>query len=199
MRFRGLVCVVALLAVAGCAAPSVAPRPAQQQAAAAYLRDWNAVGIRIADEMERYALLPNRRTGAPADPQYRAFHIHVTSPGSAFLAAVRDSLETEILDRGGQVARLPAGATVINLEAHVVRWGADVEPGFDVLRPTTYSAEVQWQASIVTRDRVVLRTRAPIFVRGGDLALYRGDATIAALPSPGPDERLAVRTLRFTR
>lgn len=199
MRLRGLVVGIAVFALAGCAAPGIAQRPAQEQGAAAYLRDWNAVGVRIADEMERYALLANRTTNAPADPQYRAFHIHVTSPGSAFLAAVRDSLETEILDRGGQVARLPSGATVINLEAHVVRWGADVEPGFDLLRPVNYSAEVQWQASIMTRDRVVLRTRAPIFVRGGDLALYRGDATVAALPSPGPDQRPSVRTLRFTR
>jgi hypothetical protein len=199
MRLSALVLVCGALALGACTAPSVAPRPSQEQGAAAFLRDWNQVGIRIADEMERYALLRNRRTGAAADPQYRAFHIHLTSPGSAFLVAVRDSLETEIIDRGGQVARLPAGATVINLDTHVVRWGSDIQPGFDPLRPTQYSAEVQWQASVMTRDRLVLRTRAPIFVRGGDLALYRGDVTIAALPSPGPDQRPPVRTIRFTR
>lgn len=199
MRRFGCLLVLAAGLLSGCAAPAVAPRPAQEQGAAAYLRDWNAVGIRIADEMERYALLPNRRTGVPADPQYGPFYIHVTAPGSPFLTAVRDSLETEILDRGGHVARLPAGATVINLEAHVVRWGADTDTGIDPLANTHYRAEVQWQASIVTRDRLVLRTRAPIFVRGSDLALYRGDATIAALPTPGPDQRPAVRTLRYSR
>ncbi|MCX7685225.1 MAG: hypothetical protein N2Z67_08155 [Acetobacteraceae bacterium] len=57
--------------------------------------------------MDRYAVLPNSRRGALADPHYRAFHIPLTSAGQAFLATVLDSLQTGTLDLGGQVARLP--------------------------------------------------------------------------------------------
>jgi hypothetical protein len=56
--------------------------------------------------------------------------VRAQAPDSAFVRAVADQLESEILRRGGTVARTPNGATVVNLDVDFVQWSPrDKPPG----------------------------------------------------------------------
>jgi hypothetical protein len=58
------------------------------------------------------------------------FFVRAQAPDTAFVRYVADELESEILRRGGTVARTPNGATVVNLDVDFVQWSPrDKPPG----------------------------------------------------------------------
>lgn len=104
---------------------------------------WNDIAHRIAVELTALGLAPtlpsldaaqlppapSGRSVLPAWPP-RPVYVRVQAPDSAFVRQVADTLENDILRRGGIVARTPAGATVVNLDVDFVRWGPrDKPPG----------------------------------------------------------------------
>jgi hypothetical protein len=114
-----LVLAPALVAVlaAGCSAPAVAPKPPTFQQSGTHISDWNRVAARIADGLQRsgYLAVP----GSPAN----TFHVRAMMADSTFLQGVRQSLEGEIMRRGGMVERSAGRAIVVNLDVDIVRWG----------------------------------------------------------------------------
>lgn len=115
----------------GCNQPAVTLKAPASQASENTVRDWNAVAHRIESDMALLGLLPDYRQPEPADTSApRAVFVRVQSPDSAFVRAVARELEGDILWMGGRVARTPVGATVVNLDVNVVRWGPrDKPPG----------------------------------------------------------------------
>ena len=124
MRLRSAFVLATVVSLAACADPLVAPQTIASQPAATSMHSWNEVARSMVGAMERQGLLPDPNNPANSTPPERPFFLHVTVPGSAFLAFVKDSLETEIMDRGGRIATRPQGATVLNLEVEAVRWSA---------------------------------------------------------------------------
>jgi hypothetical protein len=115
----------------GCNQPAVTPKAPAFQASENTVRDWNDVAHKIGAGMVSLGLLPayGRPVGKDAPP-LRPVLIRVQAPDSAFIEEVANELTADILRRGGTVARTPSGATVVNLDANVVRWGPrDKPPG----------------------------------------------------------------------
>lgn len=123
--------------LAGCNQPAVTPKPPAFQDSENTVRDWDQVATRIADGMAAQGYLPTPvQPGAvaPATPSpvfiQRPVFIRLQAPDSAFVRSVAESLRTEVLQRGGTLARTPAEATVVNLDVDFIRWGPrDKPPG----------------------------------------------------------------------
>jgi hypothetical protein len=111
--------VVSLLMAPGCTRPAVAPKVPGFQEQADALRDWEMVARKIADDMASYGFLPN-----PTSPvrTYPPYYVRVSNAASPFLHEVRQSLQADILRRGGAVASTPNGAAVIALDYSIVQW-----------------------------------------------------------------------------
>lgn len=208
MRLRSAFVLAALFSLAACADPPVGPHTFATQRAATSMHSWNEVARTMVGAMERQGLLPDPNNPANSTPPERPFFVHVTVPGSAFLAFVKDSLETEIMDRGGRIAVRPQGATVLNLEVEAVRWSAGgtggvagVGGGLEALRSgvRVYGAEVVWQITALTRDELRFRARGPVHIRPDDLALFHSGPSIGPLASPGPAGTLPARNIRIVR
>lgn len=126
------VCMAAVTCLlAGCNQPAVTLKPPAFQDSENTVRDWNDVAARIAAEMTARGYLPGPERPPTPDvmPPMPVF-IRVQAPDSAFVRAVADKLEDDVLRDGGTVARTPAGATVVNLDVNFVRWGPrDKPPG----------------------------------------------------------------------
>jgi hypothetical protein len=117
--------LIALPSLYGCSRPLVAPKPIAVQDKENTVRDWASVAQRIANALsDRGFLAPSLPASPPAVPPAsdRRLFVHLLRPESTFLQDVRTHLESEILARGGIVSRIPANATVINLDIDVVRW-----------------------------------------------------------------------------
>jgi hypothetical protein len=112
------------LLLGACQQPAVEMKPPAFQQSAVTVRDWDSVASRIATGLQQHGLLgtPDPRTGQVSATG--PFYIHVLADGSGFLRSVRDSLVSQLLANGGEVAVSPAGATVINLDVDWVRWGS---------------------------------------------------------------------------
>lgn len=156
--------------IAGCAArPAVAVKfPGAQQEADA-VHDWQLVARQIADEMTVRGLLPDPRnpTASRTPAEQQPYYIAVATPSPPFLHEVRQSLQSDILYRGGTVAQSPFGAQVIDLNADVVQfrsalWRHDGAP----------STEVSWEASMHRDGRVIFDVRYPMYVSVLDASHY---------------------------
>jgi hypothetical protein len=143
----------AVLSVTGCNQPAVSLKPPAFQSSENTVRDWNDVAHKIAASMVSIGLLPDptrppRITATPAkelpfgfrtdtwQPEQpntfgpRPIFIRSQAPDSAFVQQVAKELDAEILRRGAPVARIPDGATVVNLDVNFVKWGPrDKPPG----------------------------------------------------------------------
>lgn len=120
---RGIVLGAAAL-VGGCNQPAVALKPFAFQESANTFRDWDRVAHRIATEMVVRGLLPGDGMLFPQ------LYIHLVRPDATFLREASHQLQSDILHAGGQVARSPAGASVINLDVDFVKWSPrDKPPG----------------------------------------------------------------------
>jgi len=126
-------CLAALIGffVDGCNQPAVAPKAPAFQSSENTVRDWNDVAHRIATVMASIGLLPpSGQAEVTNAPPPKPVFVRLQAPDSAFVRGVADELESEILQRGGIVARTPFGATVVNLDVNVIRWGPrDKPPG----------------------------------------------------------------------
>jgi hypothetical protein len=121
--------------MAGCTKPNVALKPSEIQQGANNLRDWQRAADRVVQAMADQFIIPGGappqgKAGEPPPPPPREpmpgpFYVNVMSQGSTFLQEVKQTIEAELMRRDVDVARGPAGATVINLDIDVVRWGAD--------------------------------------------------------------------------
>ena len=137
MRSRFKLCIVAAgLVLAGCNQPAVTLKPPAVQSSENTVRDWNDVAHKIANAMATNGLAPpapgTQPATASAAPPPRPVFVRVQAPDSAFIQQVASELESEILARGGTIARTPTGATVVNLDVNFVQWGPrDKPPGLD--------------------------------------------------------------------
>jgi hypothetical protein len=155
------------------------------------LKDWNASAARVAWSMEQAGVIPAMAAPGVARLFPGPYYVHVMTQGSTFLDAVRQAMLHELLRRGAEIARSPERATVINLDIDVVRYAAG--PVF----PTP--AEAEWRATIVTGNRVMMRTGETFSIAANDLPLYLGSTTLAAIASPGDSLLGAARPLRYAR
>lgn len=63
--------------------------------------------------------------------------------------------------------------------------------------PNQFGAEVAWQASVYTADRIAFRLREPMYVRTNDLPLYQARTGIAPVATSDPSALLPVRPVRY--
>ena len=135
MRHRMTLGLAAICLLAGCNQPAVTPKPPAFQNSENTVRDWNNVADRIADQMTALGYLPApvvQGQPVPTEPALRfaPIFIRVQAPDSAFVRGVADQLAADVLHSGAELARTPAGATVVNLDVNFVRWGPrDKPPG----------------------------------------------------------------------
>lgn len=130
-RCTTLCLTVATCLLAGCNQPAVTLKPPAFQSSENTVRDWNDVADRIAAQMTTLGYLPG--PARPAGPDVMPpmpVYIRAQAPDSAFIRAVADKLTDDVLRSGGTIARVPTGATVVNLDVNFVRWGPrDKPPG----------------------------------------------------------------------
>lgn len=140
---------IAACVVAGCNQPAVSLKPPAFQSSENTVRDWNDVAHKISNTMASLALVPAVGQPEVATPPRPVF-IRVQAPDSAFVQQVAAELESDILQRGGVVARTPSGATVVNLDVDFVRWGPrDKPPGLAGLGAAVLSVPATvWAASM---------------------------------------------------
>jgi hypothetical protein len=140
----------AVLSVAGCNQPAVSLKPPAFQSSENTVRDWNDVAHKIAANLVSAGLLPDpsRPVQVAATPAKeipfgfrtdtwqseavgpKPVYIRSQAPDSAFVQQVAQELGAEIMRRGAPVARIPDGATVVNLDVNFVKWGPrDKPPG----------------------------------------------------------------------
>ena len=132
MLSQKVLCLTAVLCLlGGCNQPAVTPKAPAFQSSENTVRDWTDVASRIASEMASRALLPNpgiptQENAVPSRPVF----VKVLAQDSAFVRVVANELESDILRRGGLVARTPFGATVVNLDVDFIQWSPrDKPPG----------------------------------------------------------------------
>jgi hypothetical protein len=139
MRSQTLWLALATCVLAGCNQPAVTPKPPAFQSSENTVRDWNDVAHRISGGMASLGLVPSIGQPEPATPA-RPVYIRVQAPDSAFVQQVANELESDILQRGGVIARTPSDATVVNLDVNFVRWGPrDKAPGPAALITSLYA------------------------------------------------------------
>jgi hypothetical protein len=229
------------LFVGGCNQPAVAPKAPAFQSSENTVRDWNDVAHSIATVMASVGLLPPSGQAAVIASPPKPVFVRVQAPDSAFVRGVADELEAEILERGGIVARTPFGATVVNLDVNVIRWGPrDKPPGLlgttaavwsipgivigaslpmetwtaaDAFAATavgvgvlsdlilaltpTMNAEAVWEATIVTNDQVLMKIRAPVYIRAYDIPLYAKAMSLSPMSSSTGNETLRARAILY--
>jgi hypothetical protein len=135
--------------------------------------------------MAERGLLPANPT-PPTETGGPPYYVNVAGPSSAFLHEARQSLQAEILRRGGRVSDTPIGAATINLTSDLVYW-----PSAYTHHDGAPASEVAWEASITQYDRVIFDVRYPIYVSSLDTALY--------IPPPAPPVGPPIVQLRYAR
>jgi hypothetical protein len=131
MRAHTTLCLAALCLLGACNQPAVSLKPPAFQSSENTVRDWNDVAQDITTELAAHGLLAGSAP-APGQPAYppRPIFVMVQAQGSAFVHQVATQLKADILARGGAVARVPIGATVVNLDVDFVAWSRrDKPPG----------------------------------------------------------------------
>jgi hypothetical protein len=131
MRAHTTLCLAALCLLGACNQPAVTLKAPAFQSSENTVRDWNDVAHEIATELAAHGLLPGLPP-APGQPTYppKPIFVMVQAPNAAFIHEVAAELKADILARGGAVARVPTGATVVNLDVDFVKWSPrDKPPG----------------------------------------------------------------------
>ena len=168
MRIRSIFLLAASAgALAACHQPMVTPKLPTFQASEITVRDWQNAARDVASELR----------SLPPDVTSRPVFVGVSDASSIFLREAADTLEGEILRRGGSIARSPNDATVVSLKADLVRW----TPG-DLFPSNT---EAVLRVTVESNKQLVMKLVEPVYVRDGDVALYR------------PTPPLATRLLRY--
>jgi hypothetical protein len=205
---------VALLAaamLAGCAQPAIGWKQPAFQDSATNVRDWRDIAEAAVVSMEKKGAIPTATNPAKADglPLPGPYYVHVLSQGSTFLQELKLGIEQRLQDRGLLIARVPAGATVLNLDVDVITWSVNRPfPGYlpvglelasDALVGAlpTPDTEAAWSITVLRGGRMIEKTSDVIYISSGDIPLYRGSVTLAALASPGAAELGAARQIRY--
>jgi hypothetical protein len=131
MRAHTTLCLAALGLLGACNQPAVTLKAPAFQSSENTVRDWNDVAQEITTQLAAHGLLAGSAP-APGQPAYppKPIFVMVQAPGAAFIHEVATELKTDILARGGAVARIPTGATVVNLDVDFVKWSPrDKPPG----------------------------------------------------------------------
>lgn len=165
-RFLASAALACTTALIGCARPPVELKTPAPQPEADATWDWQNVARQIALDMSQRGLLPASPTSA-SETHKSPYFIKVTGPSSAFLHEARQSLQTEILRRGGAVSDTSAGAVTISLTSDLVYW-----PSAHLHHDGAPSSEVAWEASITSGDQVIFDVRYPMYVSTLDTGLY---------------------------
>jgi hypothetical protein len=61
----------------------------------------------------------------------------------------------------------------------------------------TMNAEAVWEATVITGDRLVMKLRQPVYIRGPDIPLYAKTVSLGPVASPGGGTPLRVRAVRY--
>jgi hypothetical protein len=141
MPRQTLLGLTAVLFLAGCNQPAVSLKAPAFQSSENTVRDWDDVAHRIALEMTSIGLIAPITPTQPAapPPPTRPVFVRVQAPDSAFIQEVASQLESDIQRAGTIVARIPAGATVVNLDVDFVRWSPrDKPPGLTATAAAIY-------------------------------------------------------------
>jgi hypothetical protein len=195
----------------GCAEPAIGWKPPAFQDSAITVRDWRDIAESAVVSMENKGAIPTpghppRPDGLPLPGPY---YVHVMSQGSTFLEELKLGIEQRLQKRGFQIARVPAGATVLNLDVDVITWSASRPfPGYlpvaaaldsdaFVGATPTPDTEAAWSITVLHGDRMVVKCSDVVYIDTGDIPLYRGNVTFAALPSPGGSALGVTRQIRY--
>ena len=244
LRLHHSVICAAALTLAACTQASLAPKVGMSQESAVTAQDWDQIAHRIAGELRQRGMLLAPQAGiAPGAPPWGPYYVNVTTPDSAFLKSVANSLKADIISAGGTVAQVPNGAVVINLKVDFVRhgpreqvpggagtfggtmaglgiiagssaaaatgpWGAaGIAAGSAVagglltdnflLANPTMMGEALWQASISSKQQVLMQVGGAVYIASGDIPLYTGDARLAEMTTPGAAMQLQTIRLRY--
>jgi hypothetical protein len=174
--------------LAGAARPTFAADGGLQRSADA-VKDWQNAAVRFVDSMQQKGFIPSPIRVPGRTPYPPPYYINVMSAGSTFLEELKQSIEWQLLDRDLTISRSPAGATVINLDIDVVKWGGDVGA----------STELVWRGSIVVGGRVVVKSSDVLAISRSDVPLYMGASSVPAMASPGASVLGPAVTLRYAR
>lgn len=203
----------AVAATTGCQQPAVGWKEPAIQLSATNVKDWRDIAESAVVSMEQKGAIPTPGNPAKANglPLPGPYYVHVMSQGSTFLEELKQGIEQRLQKRGFLIARAPAGATVLNLDVDVVTWSATRPfPGYlpvawglasdtFVGALPTPDTEAAWSITVVRGDRMVVKTSDVIYIDSGDIPLYRGSVTFAALASPGASELGAARPIRYAQ
>ncbi len=201
-----------IMLAAGCTSPAVGWKEPAVQEAATNVRDWRDIAEAAVLSMEQKGAIPTPGHPPRMDgslPLPGPYYVHVLSQGSTFLEELKLGIEQRLQKRGFPIARTPAGATVLNLDLDVVTWSG--ERPFDGYVPLalavdadavvgalpTPDTEAAWTITVFHGDRMVVKCSDIIYIASGDIPLYRGRVTIAALASPGGTMLGAPRQIRY--
>jgi hypothetical protein len=186
---RALAALAIAAGLAGAAHPALAAGEPSLQRGAQAVRDWDNAAVRFVNSMQTKGFIPSPVKVPGRTPFPPPYYINVTVPGSTFLEEVKQSIEWELLDRDLSVARSPVGATVINLDIDVVRWGGDVGP----------STELVWRGSILQGGREMVKSSDILTVSRSDVPLYVGAGSLPPMTTPGGTTLGPVVQLRYAR
>jgi hypothetical protein len=174
---------LALLGLAGCTQPVPNVHGLVLPESAAPVTNWDASAHTMAMSLEAQGMIetPAHPTVQGQLPYPGPYYLFVQQPGSTFLQQARNKLEYELLRSGAAVVRSPVGATVINLNAAVIR------------------QTVLWTAMIVSNSRVLMTASDQFYISYSDAGLYHGGAALAPLASPGVSLLGAAVPLNYAR
>ncbi len=175
-------------ALAGGARPTLAADGGLERRADA-VKDWQNAAVRFVNSMQQKGFIPSANRVPGRTPYLPPYYINVMSPGSTFLEELKQSIEWQLLDRDLTISRTPVGATVINLDIDVVKWGGDVGA----------ATELVWRGSIVVGGRVVVKSSDVLAISRSDVPLYMGASSVPAMATPGAPVLGPAVTLRYAR
>jgi hypothetical protein len=177
-----------LAAVAGGVRPAMAADGGLQRSADA-VKDWDNAAVRFVNSLQTKGFIPSAKPVPGRIPYPPPYYINVMSAGSTFLEELKQSIEWQLLDRDLPISRTPVGATVINLDIDVVKWGGDVGA----------ATELVWRGTIVVGGRVVVKSSDVLAISRSDVPLYMGASSIPAMATPGTASLGPTVTLRYAR
>jgi hypothetical protein len=141
------------------------------------------------NSLQTKGFIPSAKPVPGRIPYPPPYYINVMSAGSTFLEELKQSIEWQLLDRDLPISRTPVGATVINLDIDVVKWGGDVGA----------ATELVWRGTIVVGGRVVVKSSDVLAISRSDVPLYMGASSIPAMATPGTASLGPTVTLRYAR
>ena len=100
---------------------------------------------------------------------------------------------------GGSAAAAATGTWgLVGITAGSALGGGMLADQFLRANPTMVG-EAHWQASISSRQQVLMQVGGAVYINSSDIPLYTGDVQLAEMTTPGSATRLETRRLRYGR